>query len=87
MKRTKKKKIIQTHASHKSDTGSPQVQVAILSERIKELTKHLNTHKKDLHSKRGLIGLVGKRRKLLNYLQKHDEKSYEELIEKLKLRK
>lgn len=87
MKRTKKKKIIKDFAVHQTDTGSPMVQIAIINERIKELTKHLNKHKKDLHSRRGLIGLVGKRRKLLNYLQKHDNKSYEKILELLELRK
>lgn len=86
MKRTKKKKVIQTYAVHPKDTGSPQVQVAILSERIQELTKHLEDHPKDHHSRRGLLMMVGKRRKLLNYLKLNNKKSYETLIEKLSLK-
>lgn len=86
MKRTKKKKVIQTYAVHPKDTGSPQVQVAILSERIQELTKHLEDHPKDHHSRRGLLMMVGKRRKLLNYLKLNNKKSYEGLIEKLSLK-
>lgn len=86
MKRTKKKKVIQIYAVHPKDTGSPQVQVAILSERIQELTKHLEDHPKDHHSRRGLLMMVGKRRKLLNYLKLNNKKSYETLIEKLSLK-
>lgn len=87
MKREKKKKVISEHGRHPKDTGSHEVQVAILTERINELTKHLETHPKDHHSRRGLLMMVGKRRKLLNYLRNTDKKDYEELIEKLKLRK
>lgn len=73
--------------SHTKDTGSSQVQIALLSERIIELTKHLETHPKDDHSRRGLLGLVGKRRKHLNYLRLHKKDDYEKVLKDLKLRK
>lgn len=72
---------------HPKDTGSHQVQVAILTERINQLAKHLEGHPKDNHSRRGLLIMVGKRRKLLNYLKSVNKKAYEELLEKLDLRK
>lgn len=87
MKHEKKKKIINFHGIHPKDTGSHQVQIAILTERINELTKHLEGHPKDNHSRRGLLMMVGKRRKLLNYLKAGNKKSYDELLEKLNLRK
>ena len=87
MKRDHKKKVITNNSLHPKDTGSHQVQVAILTERINELTKHLETHPKDNHSRRGLLMMVGKRRKLLNYLRTANKKNYEELLEKLSLRK
>ncbi len=87
MKRADKKKIITKHSQHQKDTGSPHVQVAILTERIKEVQDHLSTHPKDNHSRRGLLGMVGKRRKLLNYLRLNNKDDYEALITKLKLRK
>lgn len=87
MKRDHKKKVITGNAMHAKDTGSHQVQVAILTERINELSKHLETHPKDNHSRRGLLMMVGKRRKLLNYLRTSSKKGYEELLEKLNLRK
>ena len=87
MKRTQKKTIIQTYAVHPKDTGSPQVQVAILTERINQLSKHLEEHSKDNHSRRGLLMMVGKRRKLLNYLRLNEKQEYETLISKLSLRK
>lgn len=87
MKREHKKKVIGTHALHSKDTGSHQVQVAILTERINELSKHLEKHPKDNHSRRGLLMMVGKRRKLLNYLKSSHKKGYEEILEKLNLRK
>lgn len=87
MKREKKKKIIGQFAVHEKDTGSSQVQIAILTTRINELSKHLEGHPKDQHSRRGLLLMVGKRRKHLNYLRLQDKASYEELIDKLKLRK
>lgn len=87
MKRDNKKKIITKFAVHPKDTGSPQVQVAILTERINELSKHLDTHPKDNHSRRGLLMMVGKRRKLLNYLRLNEKEIYEGMLAKLKLRK
>jgi len=70
-----------------NDTGSAEVQVALLTERINELTEHLKVHKKDNHSRRGLLKMVGQRRNMLNYLQKKDEERYKVLVEKLGLRK
>jgi len=70
-----------------SDTGSPEVQVAVLTERIKNLTDHMITHKKDVHSRRGLIKMVGQRRSLLDYMKKKDESRYNELIQRLGLRR
>lgn len=87
MDRDKKKKVIKSNAMHDKDTGSHQVQVAILTEKINFLTKHLEKHPKDNHSRRGLLTMVGKRRRLLSYLQKANEKKYSELIDKLHLRK
>jgi small subunit ribosomal protein S15 len=87
MKRAKKKNIIKTYAVHPKDTGSPQVQVAILTERINQLSKHLEEHPKDNHSRRGLLMMVGKRRKLLNYLRLNEKEEYEALLGKLELRK
>lgn len=87
MRRDRKKKIIGTHGSHAKDTGSHKVQVAILSDRINELSKHLEQHPKDNHSRRGLLMMVGKRRKLLNYLKTSEKMVYDELLEKLNLRK
>jgi small subunit ribosomal protein S15 len=87
MKRTKKKAIIQSYAVHPQDTGSPQVQIAILTSRIQELTKHLEEHPKDNHSRRGLLIMVGKRRKLLNYLRLNNKTEFEKLNEKLGLKK
>lgn len=86
MNRSKKKKVIQSYAIHPQDTGSPQVQVAILSERIQDLTKHLESHPKDNHSRRGLLQMVGKRRKLLNYLRLNNKKAYDEVAVKLSLK-
>lgn len=82
-----KKEIIDRYKLHESDTGSPEVQVAILSERISYLTGHFKTHAKDHHSRRGLIKLVGQRRRLLNYLKRKDIERYRALIEQLGLRK
>ncbi len=87
MKRAQKKKIISKYSQHEKDTGSPEVQVAILTERIQELQNHLNDHPKDNHSRRGLLMMVGKRRKLLNYMRLNNKDSYDEVITKLKLRK
>jgi small subunit ribosomal protein S15 len=79
--------VIENHRRHESDTGSPQVQVAILTERIGQLTEHLKTHKKDHHSRRGLLKLVGRRRRLLSYLQRVDLDGYRELTKPLGLRR
>ena len=87
MKRAEKKTAFASHGRHAKDTGSPEVQVAITTHRINQLTEHLKTHKKDEHSRRGLLMLVGKRRKLLNYLKTKKRKVYEELVAKLGLRK
>ncbi len=84
---TQKKEIIEKHQVHGKDTGSAPVQVAIMTDRISQLTDHLKTHKKDKHSRRGLLGLVGKRRKLLQYIQGKDADAYKSLIEKLGLRR
>lgn len=85
--RDKKKSLMTSHGQHAKDTGSHSVQVAILSERINNLTQHLSDHKKDNHSRRGLLMMVHKRRKLLSYLRSNDKKVYEELLDTLKLRK
>ncbi|MBK0418517.1 30S ribosomal protein S15 [Leucobacter sp. CSA1] len=82
-----KKAIIEEYATHPGDTGSPEVQVAMLSRRIKDLTEHLKTHKHDHHSRRGLLLLVGQRRRLLGYLQNVDINRYRSLIERLGLRR
>jgi len=83
----KKNKIIKKFKTHASDTGSPEVQIAILTEEISQLTGHLKQHKKDFSSRRGLLRKVGLRRRLLNYLKKENEKSYDSLVKKLKLKK
>ncbi|MDQ1248221.1 MAG: small subunit ribosomal protein [Actinomycetota bacterium] len=82
-----KQKIIAEYATHEGDTGSPEVQVALLSHRISHLTEHLKTHKHDHHSRRGLLLLVGRRRRLLNYVAKNDIERYRSLIERLGLRR
>ena len=87
MKRDKKKKVIKKHAKHDKDTGSSPVQVAILTEQIKALSKHLEEHPKDDHSRRGLLMMVGKRRKHLTYMKLNEKEAYEKLIKSLKLRK
>ncbi len=79
--------IINEYASHEGDTGSAEVQIALLTKRINDLTNHLKTHKKDHHSRRGLLMMVGKRRNLLNYLIKVDINRYRSIIEKLGIRK
>jgi small subunit ribosomal protein S15 len=81
----KKKKIIEKYRTHATDTGSPQVQIAILTEEVKELTEHLKMHKKDHSSRRGLIKKVGERRRLMKYLKREDAKGYDELMAKLKV--
>jgi len=87
MKKEDKKKVIATHQQHKKDTGSPMVQIAVLTQKIKDLTEHLKTHKKDKHSRRGLIGMVGKRRSLLRYLRMNDPKGYQKVTTELGIRK
>lgn len=84
--KAKKQRLITKFKTHDSDTGSPQVQIAILTEEIKELTKHLREHKKDFSSRRGLVKKVTERRRLLKYLQREDNKAYEKLIADLKIR-
>lgn len=86
MQRTEKKKIILKFATHAKDTGSPQVQIAILTERINKLQEHLIAHPKDHHSRKGLLELVGKRRKHINYMRLHRKAEYEEILKSLKLR-
>ena len=87
MTKERKQEIINTHKREANDTGSPEVQVALLTERINELTEHLKVHKKDNHSRRGLLKMVGARRNLLNYLAKKDVQRYRDIVEKLGLRK
>ena len=87
MTKERKQEIIKEFATHEGDTGSPEVQVALLTERINHLNEHLKEHKKDHHSRRGLLKMVGQRRGLLNYLQKKDIERYRALIAKLNLRK
>ena len=83
----KKQELIKEHGRGKGDTGSPEVQVAILTQRIQNLTEHFKTHAKDNHSRRGLLMLVNQRRSLLDYLRRKDEQRYTDLIAKLGLRK
>ena len=83
----RKAELIKTYAQASGDTGSPEVQVAILSERINNLTEHFKDHKKDHHSRRGLLKMVGQRRRLLDYLKSRDSKRYDSLIERLGLRR
>ena len=85
--RERKKKLIEDFKTHSRDTGSAEVQVAILTERINMLSDHFKAHKKDFHSRRGLLGMVSKRRRLLNYLKTKDVKKYLEVVEKLSLKK
>lgn len=87
MKHDEKKKLIGKHQLHQKDTGSSHVQIAILTKRINDLTEHLKVHKKDNHSRRGLFLMVGKRRKLLNYLKNNKKGEYDTLVKELDLRK
>lgn len=82
-----KAKLIEQFAQKTGDTGSPEVQVALLTQKIERLTEHLDINKKDNHSRRGLLKVIAKRRRILNYLQKLDEKRYKQLIEKIGLKK
>lgn len=86
-KRDSKKDIMKKHAQHEKDTGSAEVQIALLTDRINSLQLHLQSHKKDKHSRRGLLKLVGQRRKQLRYLESKDGERYQKLIKALKLRK
>ncbi|MCH8035579.1 MAG: 30S ribosomal protein S15 [Proteobacteria bacterium] len=83
----RKTEVVREYARHEGDTGSPEVQVAILSERINNLTGHLKTHKKDFHSRRGLLIMVGQRRRLLDYVKSRDQSRYQTLIQRLGLRR
>lgn len=85
--KVEKQKIIKKFAHGKDDTGSPEVQVALLTSQVKKLTDHLKEHKKDKHSRRGLLSMVSKRRRFLNYLKEKDEKRYKELVKKIGLKK
>ena len=87
MTKERKQEIINTYKRDENDTGSPEVQIALLTERINELTTHLKVHAKDNHSRRGLLKMVGARRSLLNYLAKKDLNRYREIAQKLSLRK
>ena len=87
MTRERKQEIINTYKREENDTGSSEVQIALLTERISELTEHLKTHKNDNHSRRGLLKMIGKRRNLLNYLAEKDINRYREIVKKLNLRK
>ncbi len=86
LSKEEKAKIMQEWARHPNDSGSPEVQIALLTARIKHLTEHLKKHKKDVHSRYGLIKMVGKRRRLLNYLKRTDFNRYKEVVTKLGLR-
>lgn len=87
MTKERKQELIRTYGKAENDTGSPEVQIAILSERISELTEHLKSHQKDHHSRRGMLMLIGRRRGLLNYLKSKDIDAYRELIQKLGIRR
>ncbi|MBR6408414.1 MAG: 30S ribosomal protein S15 [Clostridia bacterium] len=87
LQQAEKQEIMQQYALHEGDTGSPEVQIAVLTKKINLLTEHLKVHKKDHHSRRGLLKMVGKRRGLLNYLIKKDINRYRAIIEKLGIRK
>ncbi len=87
MERTEKKKVMTKYGVHEKDTGSAQVQAAILTSRINHLTEHLKSHKSDIHSRQGLLKMVGKRRSHLQYLKAHNKDAYEKLVEKLDIRK
>ncbi len=87
MDKARKQEIIATYATHEGDTGSPEVQIALLTERINHLTKHLVTHKGDHHSRRGLLMMVGRRRGLLDYLTKIDVERYRSIIARLGIRR
>ena len=85
--KVRKTEVIEGFKTHSKDTGSPSIQIALLTEKVSYLTEHLKVHKKDVHSRRGLLLMIGKRRRLLAYLQKNDPQKYQETISKLNLRK
>lgn len=87
LSKKQKEDIFKKYGLHKKDTGSVEVRIALLTEEIKELQGHLKTHKKDLHSRKGLVDMVGKRRKFLRYLSEKDQNNYKDLIKKIGLRK
>ena len=87
LRKDEKTAVIEANRTHETDTGSPEVQIAILTKRIGDLTEHLKVHKKDNHSRRGMYKMIGKRRNLLNYLKKNDIERYRTIIEKLGIRK
>ena len=87
LRKDEKTAVIEANRTHETDTGSPEVQIAILTRRISDLTEHLKVHKKDNHSRRGMYKMIGKRRNLLNYLKKNDIERYRAVIEKLGIRK
>lgn len=82
-----KTSVIADFKTHDTDTGSPEVQIALLTQRISHLTDHLRTHRKDFHSRRGLIAMTSRRRKLLDYVKRHDLETYKQLLERLKIRR
>ena len=86
-RKEEKTAVIEANRLHETDTGSPEVQIAVLTKRIADLTEHLKEHKKDNHSRRGLFKMVGRRRNLLNYLKKNDIERYRAIVEKLDIRK
>ena len=87
LEKDEKKKILKDFAQHEGDTGSPEVQIALLSERIKRLTEHLKGHKQDVHSRRGLLQMVNKRRRILTYLTRKEPERYKTIVQKLGLSK
>ncbi|HCJ41934.1 30S ribosomal protein S15 [uncultured Ruminococcus sp.] len=87
LRKDEKTAVIEANRTHENDTGSPEVQIAILTRRITDLTEHLKVHKKDNHSRRGMYKMIGKRRNLLNYLKKNDIERYRTVIDKLGIRK
>ena len=87
LEKSVKTEIIEQYRVHEGDTGSPEVQIAVLTKRIRDLTEHLKVHKKDNHSRRGMYKMIGRRRNLLNYLKKNDIERYRTIIEKLGIRK
>lgn len=86
LSKQEKDALIKKYRTHKDDTGSPEVQIAILTKEIEQVSEHLKVHKKDNHSRRGLLKMVGNRRRLLRYLRQEDQKRFEKLVEKLKLK-